>query len=154
MTSTLHIAFERPDQPEVVALIEALDAYQTSLYPAESNHLLDISTLLQPDVLFAVVRNDESRPLGCAASVLKDGYAELKRMYVRPECRGQGAAKQLLQFLEQETLKRGRRWLRLETGIRQAEALGLYERCDFARRGPFGDYAEDPLSVFMEKPLR
>jgi putative acetyltransferase len=39
----------------------------------------------------------------------------------------------------------------LETGIRQPEALGLYERLGFVRRGPFGDYAEDPLSVFMEK---
>jgi putative acetyltransferase len=75
-------------------------------------------------------------------------------MYVRPECRGLGAAKQLLQFLERETLKAGRDRLMLETGILQPEALGLYERWGFVRRGPFGDYAEDPLSVFMEKALR
>lgn len=40
----------------------------------------------------------------------------------------------------------------LETGISQPEALGLYERSGYARRGPFGAYAEDPLSVFMHKP--
>jgi putative acetyltransferase len=154
MTQALRIALERPDQPEVIALIEALDAYQAPLYPAESNHLLDLSALLQPEVLFAVARDAQGLAIGCAASVLKTGYAELKRMYVRPECRGLGAAKQLLQFLERETLQAGRDRLMLETGILQPEALGLYERWGFVRRGPFGDYAEDPLSVFMEKALR
>ena len=42
---------------------------------------------------------------------------------------------------------------RLETGIRQPEALALYERCGYARIAPFGDYREDPLSVFLEKWL-
>ncbi|MGI9311875.1 MAG: hypothetical protein ACR2P7_10210, partial [bacterium] len=43
--------------------------------------------------------------------------------------------------------------LRLETGVHQAAAIGLYARLGFIRRGPFGDYADDPLSVFMEKKL-
>jgi putative acetyltransferase len=43
--------------------------------------------------------------------------------------------------------------LRLETGIHQPEALALYERAGFVRSPPFGDYREDPLSVFMEKRL-
>lgn len=42
---------------------------------------------------------------------------------------------------------------RLEPGISQPEALGLYARAGYRRRGPFGDYADDPLSVFMEKAL-
>jgi putative acetyltransferase len=50
-------------------------------------------------------------------------------------------------------LQRGCRVLRLETGPYQPDAIGLYERCGFARRGPFGAYADDPLSVFMEKTL-
>ncbi len=43
--------------------------------------------------------------------------------------------------------------LKLETGIHQPEAIGLYERFGFVRCEPFGDYAPDPLSLFMEKPL-
>ena len=43
--------------------------------------------------------------------------------------------------------------MRLETGVRQPEALGLYETAGYQRRGPFGAYAEDPLCVFMEKRL-
>jgi hypothetical protein len=43
--------------------------------------------------------------------------------------------------------------LRLETGIHQSEAIGLYERFGFQRIPPFGDYQEDPLSIFFEKHL-
>ena len=42
---------------------------------------------------------------------------------------------------------------RLETGIHQPEALGLYRRLGYVERGPFGSYALDPLSVFFEKRL-
>jgi ribosomal protein S18 acetylase RimI-like enzyme len=41
--------------------------------------------------------------------------------------------------------------LRLETGIHQTEAIGLYESWGFARIPPFGDYWNDPLSIFFEK---
>ena len=41
----------------------------------------------------------------------------------------------------------------LETGVRQPEALGLYSRAGYVRRGPCGSYPDDPLSVFMEKQL-
>jgi putative acetyltransferase len=48
-------------------------------------------------------------------------------------------------------LAEGRHILRLEAGIHQPEALGLYEALGYVRRGPFGDYGDDPVSVFMEK---
>ena len=43
--------------------------------------------------------------------------------------------------------------MRLETGIHQAEALALYRRAGYAERGPFGEYAPDPLSHFFEKNI-
>jgi putative acetyltransferase len=86
--------------------------------------------------------------------VLEHGYGELKRMYVPPRHRGRGVARALLAVLEAEARAAGATALMLETGIRQPEALSLYEREGFVRCGPFGDYAEDPFSVFMQKPLR
>ena len=44
------IDFESPDQPEVIALIAELDAYQDTLYPPESRHYLDLASLQQPNV--------------------------------------------------------------------------------------------------------
>lgn len=147
----MRIALEPPDRPEVVRLIDELDAYQKPLYPAESHHGIDIAALRQPNVLFAVVRSAEGAAIGCGAVVLGADYGEIKRMFVRPRHRGQGISKALLAFLEAEAVAKGCTLLMLETGVSQPEALGLYERAGYFRRGPFGNYAEDPLSVFMYK---
>jgi putative acetyltransferase len=151
------IALERPDQPEVVALIDELDAYQKPLYPPESHHGIDIDTLMQPNVLFAVAREygpQGSQAVGCGAIVLADDWCELKRMFVRPALRGRGIAQKVLAFLESAARDRGVALMRLETGVSQPEALRLYERAGYVRRGPFASYGPDPLSVFMEKRLR
>ncbi len=84
---------------------------------------------------------------------LSEDFAELKRMWVVPEARGRGISKAILADLEARTIGAGHSLLRLETGIDSHEALALYERKGFVRRGPFDDYREDPLSVFMEKQL-
>lgn len=147
------IRLEPADRPEVLALIDALDAYQKPLYPAESHHGIDVRALSQPEVLFAVVRDEAGAAMACGAVVLGAQWGEVKRMFVLPAWRGQGVSQRLLDFLQTEAIARGCRRLMLETGILQPEALGLYERAGFVRRGPFGDYAEDPLSVFMQKDL-
>jgi len=51
------IAFESPDQPEIIALIAELDAYQDTLYPPESRHYLGLPSLKQSNVFFAVARD-------------------------------------------------------------------------------------------------
>jgi putative acetyltransferase len=149
----MKIQLEPANQPEVLALIDALDAHQKPLYPAESHHGIDVQALSQANVLFAVARDDDSQALACGAVVLAPHWGEVKRMFVQPAWRGRGVSRALLDFLEQEARGRGCRRLMLETGILQPEALGLYERAGFVRCGPFGDYAEDPFSVFMQKDL-
>ncbi|WP_295518040.1 GNAT family N-acetyltransferase [uncultured Pseudomonas sp.] len=147
------IALESPDQPEVIALIAALDAYQDGLYPPESRHALDLASLMQPNVLFLVARDAGGQALGCAAMVLNEDYGEIKRMYVSPSGRGQGLGRRLLARLEAEALTTGCERAMLETGPYQPEALALYAAAGYQRRGPFGGYRDDPLSVFMEKQL-
>lgn len=149
----VRVAIERPDLPEAVALVDALDAYQQPLYPAESHHGIDIAALLQPDVVFVLARTAQGQAAGCGALVAHGDWAELKRMYVLPALRGRGVARAVLAFLEDEALRRGVQVTRLETGNLQPQALRLYERAGYARRGPFGDYDDDPHSVFMEKAL-
>ena len=150
----VRLTLERADQPDVVALIDALDAYQKPLYPAESHHGIDVAALTRPEVVFAVMRKDDGRAVGIGALVLdSDGCGELKRMYLLPAWRGGGRARALLAFLEAAGSARGCRCLRLETGIHQHEALAFYAAAGYSRRGPFGDYGPDPLSVFMEKTI-
>jgi putative acetyltransferase len=145
------IQLERPDQAEIVRLIDELDAYQKPLYPAHSHHGIDMQALLQPHVLFAVARTHAGLAVGCGAVVLEAEYGELKRMYVSPAVRGRGVGQQLLQFLEAQAQSQGIQRFMLETGYLQPQALSLYERCGYVRCGPFGAYTEDPNSVFMCK---
>jgi putative acetyltransferase len=147
------IAFESPDQPDVTALIADLDTYQDTLYPPESRHALDIASPKQSNVLFAVARDSEGRAIGCGAIVLNPEFGELKRMYVSPRGRGQGVARKLVTMLESRAVDSGCKVIRLETGPYQHGALALYASAGYQRRGPFGDYTDDPLSVFMQKHI-
>lgn len=151
MTSTLTIRPEPPDQPDVLRMIEALDAQMTALYPPESNHLLDIAALSDPAVTFLVVR-DAGEAVGIGG-LKRDprGWGEVKRMYVRPDRRGRGIGKQVLGELEVVARAALLPLLRLETGIHNADALALYRGAGFVECEAFGDYKPDRLSVFMEK---
>lgn len=134
-------------------MLARLDAYCAALYPAESNHLLDVASLMQGDVLFLVARDVDGAAVGCAALVNRQEYGEVKRMFVDERRRGLGTGRKLLDHLAMFARMSGLSVLRLETGIHQPEAISLYERAGFERRGPFGDYREDPLSLFMEMRL-
>jgi putative acetyltransferase len=147
------VSQESPDQPDVIALIADLDAFQDSLYPAEARYALDLESLKQPNVVFAVARDDQGVAVGCGAVVLADGYGELKRMYVRPESRGHGVAQAVLALLEAAATRAGCPELCLESGPYQPQALAFYTKQGYAQRGPYGDYPDHPLSVFMGKRL-
>jgi putative acetyltransferase len=147
------IASERPDSPDARALIAELDAYLIPLYPIESHHGYPVEKLLAERVDFFVTRFDGAAA-GCGAvKFFAEGYGEIKRMYVRPAFRGRGLGRRMLAHLEAFAAGRGVERLRLETGIRQAEAIGLYERAGYRRIDPFGEYRPDPLSYFFEKRL-
>jgi putative acetyltransferase len=138
--------------PDVAALFARANRFYEELYPAESNHLVGAEVFDRPDALFLTARQN-GHLLGTAGFIHYAGYAEIKRLYVAPEARGQGVALTLLDGLEREAAARGITCLRLEVGVRQPEAINLYHRLGYTDTGPFGDYAEDPLSVFMVKQL-
>ena len=156
--AVIAIAPETPDQPEVLAFLAASDAYAATLYPAESNHLVDVATLMTPATRFLVARAG-GRAVGCGAVMFHrtDGdmaYGEIKRMWVDPAARGQKAGAKILAALEAVVRADGLVVLRLETGISQPAALALYRKSGFEVRDAFGAYKPDPLSVFMEKRLQ
>lgn len=133
-------------------LIAALDDYLGSLYPAESNHFLDLEQLAQPEIRFFVARRGGA-PVACGALRVAGGYGEVKRMYVDPKARGGGLGRALLGAIEAQAAREGIRIMKLETGIHQAEALALYRSAGYRECPPFGEYQPDPLSLFLEKKL-
>jgi putative acetyltransferase len=144
-----------PESDSAQALIAMSDTYMTALYPAESNHLESARALKAPNVLFLGCFL-QGQLVGCGAvKILSDDgrYGELKRVFVLESHRGKGYSKAIMEKLEGHLKNSGIALARLETGIRQPEALGLYKRLGYVERAPFGAYVEDPLSLFMEKRL-
>jgi putative acetyltransferase len=136
-------------------LIGELEDVLSAEYPPENRHGLTLEAIFQPHVRFFVATLDGD-PVGCGGVALFDGFAEVKRMYVRPVARGQGVARAILDRLEAETRAANLPVLRLETGDKQTDALRLYYRYGFTDCGPFGHYAALPpqaiaASIFLEK---
>lgn len=152
---TLRLAPLDPGHPDAQALIEQSEALMSALYPSESNHFEPAEGLRPPNGAFWGLWIGETLA-GCGGVKHHAGeppYGEIKRLFVLDSMRGRGAAKQLMTRLEAELVQRGVTLARLETGIHQPEALGLYRRLGYVECEPFGDYALDPLSVFFEKRL-
>jgi putative acetyltransferase len=165
MPQEIVIRRERPDQPEVMALLHALDEYLASLYPPEANHIMDVASLCAPDVRFFVARSagpQGGQVIGTGAVRLMPGepatlgqrYGEVKRMFVDPEMRGQRLGVAIIERLEGALRDEGIGFALLETGRDQTEAVRLYERCGYAVRGAFGGYPDNGLSAFYGKRLR
>lgn len=142
---------ERPDAPDAKLLIRELQTHLESFYPPESRHGFSVQELIAENVAFFVLRAD-GQPAGCGGVMLVGrDYGELKRMYVRPKFRGSGYGQKLLDHLAGHARAHGVTLLRLETGIHQQAAIGLYEKVGFRRIPPFGPYTNDPLSLCYEK---
>jgi putative acetyltransferase len=151
---TTVITAERPDTDEAIKLIDELEGHLAPLYPTESRHGSSVEKLLRENVAFFIIRQD-GETAGCGGiKLLGTEYGEVKRMYVRPQFRGLGLAQKMLAHLSAYAREHGVNLLRLETGIYQKEAIGLYEHMGFYVVPPFGKYKEDPLSVFYEKKIK
>jgi putative acetyltransferase len=159
--AAVRVQKERADHPQVVVLLEALDRYLGELYEPEANHILSVSELLAPEVSFFVARLGETivgtgavRRMPGEAATGGQPYGEVKRMFVDPTVRGQRIGERLLQTLEVSLRQQGVAQSLLETGSDQREAVRLYERCGYTRRGAFGGYPDNGLSIFMAKVLQ
>jgi putative acetyltransferase len=151
---TITILEVPPDSADAVQLIGELDDHLLAHpYPQQSRHAFSVDKLLREGVVFFVTYY-EGQLAGCGGVKMFDDYGEVKRMFVRPIHRGRGLGKAMLNRLAEFAQSNGAKVLRLETGIYEVEAIGLYEGWGFSRRTPFGEYREDPLSVYLEKQLR
>ncbi len=151
----MNIIVDNLQSAAVIGLLEEHLADMAKHSPPESVHALDLSALKSTDVTFWTVWED-SELLGCGAlKELNGKHAEIKSMRTANAHQGKGVAATLLTHIikEADTRKLGR--LSLETGSMDAfkPAHSLYKKFGFNECEPFGDYVEDPFSVFMTLEL-
>lgn len=146
---TVTIEKSDPRDPRTAALLEAHHALMQSLFPVDSNHFLGVDALCEPEITFLIACEGEEH-LGCGAVANHGDHGEIKSMYVADSARGKGVSSLILTALIEDARAAKLPKLYLETGDSLRAAHGLYEKFGFTYCGPFGDYVEDPHSLFME----
>ena len=102
-----------------------------------------------------VVAYENGKPMGCGAiKEYAQGIMEVKRMYTPPESRGKGVASKVLAELETWAAEMSYEKCILETGKKQPEAIGLYQKNGYTLIPNYGQYAEVENSVCFEKVLK
>ncbi len=143
------------DDPRVVELLHAHFVRSLAETAPGSAHALDVSGLGSPDVTFWSAWEDETVVGLGALKVLSDDHGEVKSMHTAAAARGRGVGSAMLRHIMAAARARGMSRLSLETGSWPyfAPARALYARHGFVECPPFGDYREDPNSVFMTRSL-
>ena len=143
------------DHPDVRALTEAQQEEMRGLYGGEADigPTREAAMFVEPDGVFLVIRDDDGSAVACGGIArFDDARAELKRMYVVP-ARGTGLGRRVLVELEEHAVRLGYSGIVLETGDRQAEAVGLYESFGYERIPCYPPYDSRSLSLCLEKRL-
>jgi len=103
---------------------------------------------------FIIIFLEEDKPAASGALKYFDPFSiEIKRMYVKKEARGKGLSKLILLDLESKAKEMNYKRIVLETGVRQPEAINLYEKFGYKRMKCYGRFADDPESVCYEKTI-
>jgi putative acetyltransferase len=136
------LAITEPTE-EVLLLVGELNDELGALYPPEQRHGLALNAIFAPHIRFFVARSEDDVG-GCGGVALLQDFAEVKRMYVRPQIRGKGVADAIMCRLIAETRKAGLSCLRAETGPKSLAAAGFYRRFGFRTCPAFEPYASLP----------
>jgi GNAT superfamily N-acetyltransferase len=121
--------------------------------PEDFHAELGPDDLIGPNGAFLVAWLD-GEPVGCGAIRRVDTMlGEIKRMYTEPSARRRGISRAILVALEEEAARLGYARLHLETGLRQPEAMAMYESAGWARIASYGHYKDSPLSACYGKDL-
>lgn len=151
------IAIETPLQDDVRQLVKELNAYLNPLSPPEFQFQMTVEQMANSATTLFVARDESGAAVGMGALKIESPeLAEVKRMYTRPEIRGQRVGAQLLDAIVALARDRGIPHLMLETGNVEGfePAHRLYSKAGFTRCGAFLDYPESEYSAFFEKWLQ
>ncbi len=141
------------DDPLAQYLVGEVQQEYVQRYGGRDEAVVDPAEFLPPHGLFLVGEVD-GEPAACGAwRALPDGAAEIKRVYVAPGFRRRGLAQEIVVRLERSAAGAGHRAVVLNTGVRQPEAIALYEAMGYSPVEGYGIYACSPGAVFLGKEL-
>jgi putative acetyltransferase len=135
------------------ALVDDLDNDLWIRYPDIQQDLAPYNFVDESFRVIVVQENDRQVGCGCFRPVAETGVVEIKRMYVAPTLRNKGVGKMILAKLEQWAMEEGFVRAKLETGIRQPEAIAAYEKSGYTRIPNYEPYVNVKESICLMKIL-
>jgi GNAT superfamily N-acetyltransferase len=141
------------DNVEALELIGELDKELLQRYPASSIHTLDLDKITNESGLFFIGYISEIPVACCSLYEIEKYVGEIKRVFVKQQYRRKGISEFMMKYLEEQAVNGGFKFLRVETGLKQPEAIALYKKLGYYDIEKYGEYINDPDSVCMEKGL-
>jgi GNAT superfamily N-acetyltransferase/DNA-binding MarR family transcriptional regulator len=144
-----------PDDPAALSCLAAYYRLLLEKVPGLSRDMLPLplpeaARYRGPDGAFLIAWSDDL-PIGCVSLRLHGaGVAEVKRLWVHADARGQGLGRRLMRAIEDRARAMGRTRLLLDTNTALTEAVALYRREGWTETAP---YTEAPANLWMAKPL-
>lgn len=157
----MEIRETRFDAPDAVKLNDMVQQEYVRRYGDGDLTVMDAAHFEPPRGLYLLGYDEDGSPVAsggwrawnASPEGFRDGDAEIKRMFVLAHARGRGLARALLARLEASAAAAGRTRMVLETGLKQPEAIALYESSGYLPVPKFGYYRHEELSVCLGKPL-
>ena len=144
----------RLDDPEVLALVDEVQAWYVEIYGGRDDDPTDPEEFAAPDGRFLVGRQDgEAVAMGGWSRLPGSADVKIRRMYVRPQGRRNGYARTLLDALEASAQEAGAARALLTTGTPQTAAIAFYRARGYTDVPSFGFYADSPTAVHLGKTL-
>ena len=149
MTTLVRTNSDNADFRELVALLDADLAVRDGAEHAFYAQFNKVDAIRQ-----VVVAYENDAAVGCGAfKPYENETAEIKRMYVRENVRGRGIAGEILAELEIWAKELNYSECILETGVKQPEAIRLYQKSGYEKMTSYGQYLNVANSVCMRKPI-
>lgn len=139
--------------PDFLSLVAELDAELAIRDGEEHAFYAQYNKVYAIDHVVVAYENDEAVACG-AIKPFAAGVMELKRMYTKADCRGRGIAACVVSELERWAVELGSRQVVLETGKKQPEAIGLYQKLGYVQIENFGPYAGVANSVCFRRVVQ
>lgn len=148
------ITLKRTDSTDsdFVELVRQLDADLAIRDGSDHTYYAQFNKI--ENIKHVVVAHESDKTVACGAiKEFEPGAMEVKRMYTLPEHRGQGIAALVLSELENWASELACDRCVLETGLKQPEAIRLYEKSGYVSIPNYGQYIGMDNSVCFEKAL-
>lgn len=137
---------------DFISLVKSLDEYLAEMDGEEHSFYDQFNKV--DNLKFVLIIYENNFPVGCGAiKEYTSKTMEIKRMFTNPQNRGKGIASKLLTELEKWSLELNYEKCILETGTRQIEAIGLYQKNGYKIIPNYGQYTGIKNSICFEKSL-